>query len=444
MTINFKGLQSQIEKGIVDPAIFLDEEIYQLELERVWKRSWLFVGHESMIPKAGDYITSYMGEDPVIVARDKHGKIRVMLNRCRHRGVKLCPYDRGNAKTFSCVYHGWVYGNDGALIAVPEFEKGYEGSLEKKDWGLIEIPQVACYGGFIYANGDAGAIPLEKYLGDLRYYFDNAFGRLYAGEIEMSPIKQRSRTHHNWKIAADNASDMYHFSGSHAGALQTIQDLHKFVDPKYDDTNYLATLHEGRSDRPSHSVVAAKFVADSEAYDLHIASRLGADSVQYVKRRYGMMDKLDERITRGYLTVAGIFPSMTVIDMGPLSVGVTMELYHPKGPRETETWLYVYVEKDAPPEFKKFAAQQGTRFHSFTGSVVPADHENWERLDEGIGTPASSKVGLNYTLGWGGSGGTDAFKAHRYQELPGKVEYCMSERGARSLYRHWANLMQEP
>ncbi len=443
MAVDFSAMGRQLEQGFVDPAIFLDEEIYQLELERVWKRCWLFVAHESMIPNPGDYVTSFMGEDAVIVVRDSGGKPRVMLNRCRHRGVKLCPYDRGSTKTFSCVYHGWVYDNDGRLVHVPEYEKGYDGVLDKEQSGLIEVPQVASYGGFIFANWDAGAVPLDVYLGDMRYYFDNAFGRLYAGEVEMSPIKQRVRTHHNWKVAADNASDMYHFGVSHVGAIETVQDFSSFMNFGYDDTNYLATLNEERTDGPSHTIVAAKMVSDAEAYDLQIAGRFGAASIDYVKRRYALMDSLDQRVTRGYLSVAGIFPSMTVIDMAPLSVGVTIELYHPKAARETETWLYVYVEKDAPPEFKKFAAQQGIRFHSFTGSVVPSDHENWERLDEGIGGPASSRIPLNYTLGRGGSRGSDAYHAQRYDELPGAVEYCMSERGARSLYRHWLQLMQE-
>lgn len=442
MAVDFDKIERQLKQGFVDPTIFLDEEIYQLELERVWKRCWLFVAHESMIPNRGDYITSYMGEDSVIVTRDNSDKLHVMLNRCRHRGVKLCPHDRGTSRTFSCVYHGWVFGNDGTLLEVPELEKGYD-NLDKAKWGLIEVPQVCSYGGFIFANWDAGAAPLETYLGDLRYYFDNSFGRLYAGGVEMSPIKQRARTHHNWKIAADNASDMYHFAVSHAGAAQTMQDYANFMNLAYDDTNYLTTLHENRADGPSHTVLGAKILSDAEAYDLHIASRFGVESIDYVKRRYKMMQNLDQRVTRGYFSVAGIFPSMTIIDMAPLSVGITFELYHPKGPRETETWLYVYVEKDAPSDFKKFAAQQGIRFHSFTGSVVPADHENWERLNEGIGGLQSSQMPLNYTLGMGGTRGSEAYYAGRYEDLPGTVEYCMSERGARSLYRYWLRLMQE-
>lgn len=251
------------------------------------------------------------------------------------------------------------------------------------------------------------------------------------------------RTHHNWKVAADNASDMYHFGGTHAGAVQTLEGMVRHLNPGYDDTNYLATLHERRTGLPSHTLIGAQFVTDPQAYDLEMAARLGADSVAYVRERHAAMAGLDPRVSRGTLTVAGIFPSMTVIDVGPLSVGVTIELYHAKGPRETETWLYVYVDKDAPSDFKRFAAQQGVRFHSFTGSVVPADHENWERLDEGTGTSASARIGLSYALGLGGSGGSAAFRAGRYEELPGAVDYCMSERGARSLYRHWLDLMQE-
>lgn len=441
MRPDFDRIRAQLERGIVDPAIFLDEEIYRLELERVWKRSWVFVAHESMIPQAGDYVTSCIGEDPVIVVRSRDGRLRVLLNRCRHRGVKLCPYDRGNAKVFSCVYHGWAFANDGTLVEVPEFDRAYAGHLERREWGLIEVPQVlrrfrvrqlGC------RRGAARAVPGRPALLLRPVLRPTARRRCRDGAV-----KQRVRTHHNWKVAADNASDMYHFGGTHAGAVQTLEGMVRHLNPGYDDTNYLATLHERRTGLPSHTLIGAQFVTDPQAYDLEMAARLGADSVAYVRERHAAMAGLDPRVSRGTLTVAGIFPSMTVIDVGPLSVGVTIELYHAKGPRETETWLYVYVDKDAPSDFKRFAAQQGVRFHSFTGSVVPADHENWERLDEGTGTSASARIGLSYALGLGGSGGSAAFRAGRYEELPGAVDYCMSERGARSLYRHWLDLMQE-
>src|SRR5713226_1147341 len=90
------------ETGLVSRAIFSDEEIYRHELERIFGRCWLFLGHETMIPKVGDYLTNYMGEDSIIIARDLQGKVRAFLNTCPHRGNKVCLFNKGNARTFTC------------------------------------------------------------------------------------------------------------------------------------------------------------------------------------------------------------------------------------------------------------------------------------------------------------------------------------------------------
>lgn len=110
------------EKGLLDPRIFSDQDLYEIELERVFARSWLLLGHEGHIPKAGDYLTTYMGEDPVIVVRQKDRSIKVFLNQCRHRGMRIERSDFGNAKSFTCTYHGWAYDTAGNLVNVP-YEK---------------------------------------------------------------------------------------------------------------------------------------------------------------------------------------------------------------------------------------------------------------------------------------------------------------------------------
>ena len=105
-----------VDRGVVSREIFVSEEIYRQEQEQLFARAWLFIGHESQIPKPGDFIASSMGEESVILCRDSAGGIHVFLNSCRHRGMKVCRYDEGNAVEFQCPYHGWSYGTDGALV----------------------------------------------------------------------------------------------------------------------------------------------------------------------------------------------------------------------------------------------------------------------------------------------------------------------------------------
>jgi len=161
-----------VDRGMVSREIFVSEAIYGQELERVFARVWLFLGHESQIPRPGDYLVSSMGEESVIVCRDVAGRIRVFLNSCRHRGMKVCRYDEGNTREFMCPYHGWSYGTDGALVGVPFAKDAYGAQLDRSRWGLIEVAQMKNYKGTIWATWDRAAPPFLEYLGDYTLYLD--------------------------------------------------------------------------------------------------------------------------------------------------------------------------------------------------------------------------------------------------------------------------------
>src|SRR5437868_8197041 len=102
-------------KGLISRRIFIESEIYEQELERIFAKCWLFLCHESQLPNPGDFLTTYMGEDPILVTRGKDGKIRAFLNSCRHRGMRVCRADGGAAAAFTCAYHAWTYASDGRL-----------------------------------------------------------------------------------------------------------------------------------------------------------------------------------------------------------------------------------------------------------------------------------------------------------------------------------------
>src|SRR6267142_3361036 len=207
-----KGLVD-VERGIISREIFVSDEIYRQELERVFARAWLFIGHESQIPKPGDYLTSSMGEESVILCRDRAGRIRVFLNSCRHRGMKVCRYDEGNTVEFQCPYHGWSYGTDGALVGVPFLKDAYGADFDKSRWGLIEVAQMANYKGAIWATWDRSAPSFQDYIGGYKLYLDlllDSWDGREGGTEAIGGI-HKWLIPCNWKFPAENFSgDRYH------------------------------------------------------------------------------------------------------------------------------------------------------------------------------------------------------------------------------------------
>src|SRR5204862_545037 len=155
----------------VHTSAYLDPEIFDREMERIFEQTWVYVAHESEIPDPGDFRTSAIGIQPIIVIRAADGIVNVLLNRCRHRGSIVCRDERGRADRFQCPYHGWVYGSDGMLLGVAQAD-GYPESFDKSAFGLMHAPRVATYRGLIFASLNACGESLEDRLHDIRKYVD--------------------------------------------------------------------------------------------------------------------------------------------------------------------------------------------------------------------------------------------------------------------------------
>ncbi len=212
-----RTVDSDLDQGVLPARVFSDPEVYALELDRIFARCWCFVGLESEIPSPGDYVLRYIGEDQFILVRDEDGEIRVLFNRCAHRGSPVCRAEKGNTSHFRCPYHSWLYKNSGEWSGAPYRGKAYK-TLDAKQWGLRSAPHVASVHGLIFANLDPDAVSLDEYLGDMRWYLDVIFG---LNEQGMSVVgePQRWRVPANWKSGAENfLADAYHVPSLHRSA----------------------------------------------------------------------------------------------------------------------------------------------------------------------------------------------------------------------------------
>ena len=203
-------------------SIYTDPRVFDAEMKRVFENSWVYVGHESEVAERGDFVTSTVGRQPVIVSRGHDGAIRVFLNACRHRGNALCREGQGNVKDFTCRYHGWVFATDGRLVAVPESDAYPEAFERARDqFGLLQA-RASLYRGLIFVNLGRTSESLEDYLGEVKRYID-----LWA---DMSPVEtiRLSRPHAykfpgNWKFQVENGVDNYHPRFVHQSAFNTFR-----------------------------------------------------------------------------------------------------------------------------------------------------------------------------------------------------------------------------
>ena len=435
--------------GVIDREVFVSDELYRLELERVFTRTWLFVGHESQIPNPNDYFVSRMGEESVILTRDRQGEIHVLLNTCRHRGMKVCRYDEGNTPVFSCPYHGWSYSTDGnlvsvpgELIGVPQFATAYHGELEKEEWGLISVPKMANYKGTIWACWDENAPEFVDYLGGMKVFFDqilqtsdgNDQGLAFAGVQKwMMPC--------NWKFAAENfIGDFYH-GISHGSAPHRRLGGRRPATPGTGGTTVFYAFPEGHGTRG----YAPEYWQDELGDDQNTAKATRLRSAQYIdtdSERLGQYIESSEetRAThasgRGTGTsVSTIFPNMSTLDSMESGGGLTIAVWHPVGPRMTEAWRWFFVDKNAPPDVRDFLRHHRLTWSGPSGMVEEDDMENWNYASEASTGTVAKRYPYHYGQGLKHETTNEA--------VPGAVlsDTVSSEQNQRHMYKRWAEFM---
>lgn len=381
--VNVTGIENLINPvgGYVSGKIFHDADIYEQELQTVWQKTWVFLAHDSMLPKKGNYIQTYIGEDPVIVCRQKDGSVKAFLNQCRHRGMRICRADRGLAKGFMCSFHGWAYGLDGTLLDIPHEDTAYPQGMDKTKLSAIQVPRIENYNGFIFGSWDENIPPLEEYLGNAKYYLDGYLNR-YAGGMEAIAVHKWVLPA-NWKFNVEQpTSDMQHSEISHVSAVEALASGSDTFDRK-----------TGREKIPTGRQWFSPY-GHGGAFFGKRGKEIPNTAPALIDWENTVRDKIEERLgefreVRGHMNV---FPNFMLLG------NYTFRVTHPRGPHEMEIWSWAFVPKDAPEEVKESIRLDVMRTFSPAGMFEQDDAENWEEMQHILKGAVSRKTGFTYNM----------------------------------------------
>ncbi|HYQ38399.1 MAG TPA: SRPBCC family protein [Pseudomonas sp.] len=407
-----------MEAGRMSGKIFWDGEIYEQELEKIFARCWLFVAHESQIPKAGDYIATTMGEDEVLVVRQKDASIKVLINACPHRGNKVCFAEAGNTRGFICNYHGWSFGTDGALRGMHESGIYEQSDFDKSQQGLREA-RVASYKGLVFATFAADAPSLEEYLGPMAWYLDVILDNDEGG-TEFVGGCIRSTIECNWKIAAENfVGDILHAGWTHdsaaramlGGAVAKVSDF-----PESWAVNWNGHGYEFARDLVGNAAVLGESAINKY---LHLQAPKAAERLGEFRSRM-----------LGAVSSFTLFPNFSF-----LPGQNTVRVWQPRGPNKIELYTWVIVNKNAPQDVKDKWRRGAMMTFSPTGVFEMDDGENWEYCTKTSRGKVTRYQDLYVGLGMN-TRVTDT-------ELPGNVfKGQLNEANSRAFYQYWKDLLQ--
>ncbi len=220
------ALRDKVRPDRIHRSVYTDPAIFDLEMARIFGRAWIYVGHASQVPNPGDYAATRIGRQPVVMVRHGDGSIRVLHNRCGHKGAEVVGNRCGSVRFFRCCYHGWTFKTDGSLHAMPR-RHGYDGTpidLADPRHGMMPVARCDSYRGFVFASLAADGPDLKAFLGAALSSIDDMVDRAPDGELEVAGGVFRVMQRSNWKIFMENLNDGMHPMVVHQSSIDASRD----------------------------------------------------------------------------------------------------------------------------------------------------------------------------------------------------------------------------
>ncbi|MBN9746726.1 Rieske (2Fe-2S) protein [Amycolatopsis sp. A1MSW2902] len=408
------------ESDRVAARLYTDPEIFEREMTQIFERSWVWVAHESELAQPGNFKSTYVGRQPVIVTRDRKGTLHTMLNRCRHRGASLCEKPSGKANGFTCPYHAWSYGLDGKLRGIP-YPDGYEGVLEKGELSLKRL-RTESYGGMVFATFAEDGESLEDFLGDAKLWIDR-FMKQGGGYPIKVLGKHQFKFRGNWKIQLENTTDGYHFPIVHRSWMASVDaetaDMMSFMTDPSAITHSLGNGHSVMQMVPEHSDLDVDDGTEplQGRFD-HVVAELSKTLDEAQVRKV-------VRAMHGTGFNLNLFPNVSMSAaffrvLRPISVNETLIEHVAIGP-------------DGPPELDVVNRERLRIHEHFQGPFgfgTPDDAEGWDRVQRGAHGGPDLPILVNRGL---------AREKASPEGWP--TSHVTDETGMRAAYAQWKEMM---
>jgi len=420
-----------VEADRVHRAVYTDPAIFDLEMERLFGRAWLLVGHESQIPGAGDFFTTRMGREPVVVTRHPDGGVHMLVNRCVHRGARVCEAARGTSRVLTCPYHGWSYATDGALVSVP-FPDGYQGTPAP---GLARVPRVASYRGFLFGSLAVEGPSLDEFLGPLRESFDDFVERAPAGALEVAGGVLKHLYRGNWKLVWENLNDGVHPAFVHASSIWAAREQ-PHVPGSYAEIALRQMLQNGASPEVwERTGIWVMPYGHSYMGDYHDDSRLvpGLNHPAFAEYRAALARRLgDEGATRVLSELRWnsiVYPSSSF-----MSQFRQLRILHPLAVDRTVIHAYTLRLKGAPEVMFRDTIAFANVVNGTGSPVLTDDLEIYERIQQALTSASTEWIHLGRGLDGDvpdragmRRGGTGTSEIYIRNQLAAWVEYMSRE-----------------